>query len=212
MKDVWPTVRAERGALIADLEGLTDEQWETPSLCAGWSVHDVLAHIVASAKTSKLGFGWEFARARFDFDRFTENGVERERAVNPAETLDRLRAVLDRTVSPPAPADSRLVEMIVHGEDIRRPLGLSRAYPEEAVTDALRLQIRTSAGFGGGRELVSGLALVADDSDFTTGSGAEVRGPLLALLLVASGRGVAAAELHGSGVETLRERVADHAR
>jgi uncharacterized protein (TIGR03083 family) len=207
VKDVWPAVRAERSALIADLAGLTDRQWETPSLCAGWSVHDVVAHIVASAKTSKLGFAWEFARARFDFDRFTAEGVERERAERPAETLDRLRAVLDRTVSPPAPADSRLVEMIVHGEDIRRPLGLSRAYPQEAVADALRLQIRTSEGFGGGKELVAGLALVADDADFTAGTGPEVRGPLLALLLVASGRDVAAAELRGSGVEILRERL-----
>ncbi|WP_280426458.1 maleylpyruvate isomerase family mycothiol-dependent enzyme [Nocardia carnea] len=211
MQDVWPTVRAERLALIADLEGLGEQQWETPSLCAGWSVHDVLAHIVASSKTSKLGFCWEFARAGFDFDRFTANGVERERGVQPAETLGRLRAVLDRTVSPPAPADSRLVEMIVHGEDIRRPLGIARAYPQEAVADALRLQIRTSEGFGGGRELVAGLTLVADDADFTTGSGPEVTGPLLALLLAASGRSVATAELGGSGVDTLRARLAVHA-
>ncbi|WP_280399018.1 maleylpyruvate isomerase family mycothiol-dependent enzyme [Nocardia carnea] len=210
MKDVWPTVRAERLALIADLEPLSAQQWETPSLCAGWSVHDVLAHIVASAKTTKFGFAWEFARARFDFDRFTANGVERERGARPAETLDRLRAVLDRKVSPPAPADSRLVEMIVHGEDIRRPLGISRDYSQEAVVDALRLQIRTAEGFGGGRELVAGLTLVAEDADFTTGSGPEVQGPLLALLLIASGRD-AAAELRGPGVDTLRERIASHA-
>lgn len=212
MQDVWPTVRAERQALIADLQGLSEPQWETPSLCAGWSVHDVLAHIVASAKTSKLGFGWEFARAGFDFDRFTANGVERERGIRPAETLDRLRAVLDRTVSPPAPADSRLVEMIVHGEDIRRPLGLTRAYPQDAVAAALWLQIRTSEGFGGGRELVAGLTLVASDADFTTGSGPAVRGPLLALLLAASGREVATAELGGSGAETVRERLASSTR
>ncbi|MGI5216378.1 maleylpyruvate isomerase family mycothiol-dependent enzyme [Nocardia sp. CA-290969] len=160
---------------------------------------------------TEFGFCWEFARAGFDFDRFTADGVERERGVQPAETLARLRAVLDRTVSPPAPADSRLVEMIVHGEDIRRPLGITRTYPQEAVADALRLQIRTSEGFGGGRELVAGLTLAADDADFTTGAGPEITGPLLALLLVASGRGVAMADLGGIGVDTLRERLAAHA-
>lgn len=207
MKDVWPTVRAERTALIADLDGLTDEQWATPSLCAGWTVHDVLAHIVATAETSRTGFLWQLARARFDFDRFTANGVARKRAASPAETLDRLRAALDRTVSPPAPPDSRLVEMIVHGEDIRRPLGISRVYPVRAVADALRLQARTTVAFGGGKELTSGVTLVADDTDFRLGSGPQVRGPLLALLLVASGREIAADELSGEGLATVRERL-----
>jgi uncharacterized protein (TIGR03083 family) len=207
VQDVWPTVRSERLALIADLGGLTAEQWATPSLCSGWTVHDVLAHIVATAKTSRLGFVRQFARARFDFDRFTANGVERERADTPAETLNRLRAALDRTVTPPAPLDSRLVEMIVHGEDIRRPLGINREYPADAVADALRLQIRTTAGFGGGKELVAGLTLVADDAEFTVGSGPQVRGPLLSLLLIASARGIAAADLHGDGLDTLRQRL-----
>ncbi|MGW5384679.1 maleylpyruvate isomerase family mycothiol-dependent enzyme [Nocardia sp. NPDC003963] len=208
MENVWPTVRAERTALIADLEGLTAEQWASPSLCAGWTVHDVLAHIVATAKTSASGFCWQFARARFDFDRFTENGVERERGATPAETLDRLRAVLDRTVSPPAPRDSRLVEMIVHGEDIRRPLGITREYPVQATADALRLQLRTSAGFGGGKEFTAGLTLVADDAEFTAGAGPQVRGPLLSLLLAASARDVAVADLYGDGSDTLRQRLA----
>lgn len=207
MRDVWPTVRAERIALIADLDGLTDRQWETPSLCAGWTVHDVVAHIVASSGTTRLGFAWEFARARFDFDRFTANGVERERGGTPAQTLDRLRAVVDRTVTPPAPLDSRLVEMIVHGEDIRRPLGLTREYPEQAVLDALRLQLRTTASFGGGKELTAGLTLVAGDADFTAGSGPEVRGPLLGLLMIASARADALADLTGEGVAVLRDRL-----
>ncbi|GGL30014.1 maleylpyruvate isomerase family mycothiol-dependent enzyme [Nocardia jinanensis] len=207
MENVWPTVRSERTALIADLEGLTGDQWATPSLCPGWTVHDVLAHIVATAKTSVPVFLWQFARARFDFDRFTETGVARERAATPAETLDRLRVELGRTVSPPAPRDSRLVEMIVHGEDIRRPLGITRAYPMEATADALRLQLRTSASFGGGKELAAGLTLVADDAEFSAGAGPQVRGPLLSLLLASSGRAVAVADLHGDGLDTLRRRL-----
>ncbi len=47
--DIWPTVHAERAALAADLAGLTDAQWDAPSLCTGWSVRDVLAHLSAAA-------------------------------------------------------------------------------------------------------------------------------------------------------------------
>ncbi|WP_040837703.1 maleylpyruvate isomerase family mycothiol-dependent enzyme [Nocardia brevicatena] len=207
MEDVWPVVRAERLALIADLDELTDEQWLTPSLCSGWTVHDVLAHIVATAKTSRPSFFRDFALARFDFHRFTANGVARERSARPRETLERLRAVVDRKTSPPAPRDSRLVEMIVHGEDIRRPLGIPRTYPTAAMADALRMQVRTTVDFGGGKELVGGLALVAEDTELSFGSGPAVRGPLLSLLLAASGRAVAADDLTGPGLPILVERL-----
>jgi len=49
MTDVWPLVHAERHALVDDLSRLTDEQWRTPSLCEGWTVHDVAAHLVGNA-------------------------------------------------------------------------------------------------------------------------------------------------------------------
>ena len=109
-----------------------------------------------------------------------------------------------RTSTPPAPLDSRLVEAVVHGEDIRRPLGLVRAYPPEAVTRALHLQARTAASFGGARELVSRVRLVATDADVAIGSGPDVRGPLLDLLLVATGRR-AALHLAGPGVPFITE-------
>jgi len=54
--DIWPVVHAERRALAADLTGLTPDRWQTPSLCAGWTVHDVLAHMVATAKESPAQF------------------------------------------------------------------------------------------------------------------------------------------------------------
>ncbi|WUC95072.1 maleylpyruvate isomerase family mycothiol-dependent enzyme [Streptomyces sp. NBC_00525] len=151
-RGVWPVVHAERAALIRDLEGLGDEQWERPSLCEGWTVHDVVAHLVDSARTTRLGFAAGLVRARFDFHRQNAHGVARERGASPSETLARLRRVATRTSTPPAPLDSRLVEEIVHGEDIRRPLGVTRAYPRNAVVRALRLQVRTPASFGGSKE------------------------------------------------------------
>ncbi|MEV4946893.1 maleylpyruvate isomerase family mycothiol-dependent enzyme [Streptomyces sp. NPDC053755] len=202
---VWALVHAERAALVDDLSRLDEARWGTPSLCDGWDVHDVVAHLVDTAKTTRLGFVTGLARARFDFDRQNTGGVERERGARPAVTLERLRRVAPRTSTPPAPLDSRLVEEIVHGEDIRRPLGLTRAYPQEAVVRALKLQARTPASFGGAKELLRRVRLTATDADVSTGTGPRVSGPVLSLLLAVSGRWAALDDLTGPGLGALAE-------
>ena len=204
--DVWPMVHAERAALARDLAGVPAERWEVPSLCAGWTVHDVVAHLVDVAHTTRAGFVLGMVRARFDFDRQNAAGVARWRGVTPQHTLDLLRAATTRTSTPPAPLASRLVEEVVHGEDVRRPLGLRRDYPLTAVEEALRYQVRTASSFGGGRELVAGLQLVATDADVAIGEGQEVSGPILSLLLAASGRRLALGDLSGPGVATMSTR------
>ncbi|WP_102141858.1 maleylpyruvate isomerase family mycothiol-dependent enzyme [Mycobacterium hubeiense] len=201
--DVWPLVHAERRALIADLERLDDAQWATPSLCDGWRVRDVVAHLVDVAMTTRIGFMVDMVRAGMDFDRQNARGLQRARGASPQETLARLRRVAPRTSTPPAPLDTRLVEEVVHGEDIRRPLGLTRTYPVEAVVRSLHQQARMSASFGGAKELVARVRLCATDADLSIGEGPEVRGPALALLLAVSGRRVALDELDGPGVGAL---------
>ncbi|ALG11146.1 maleylpyruvate isomerase family mycothiol-dependent enzyme [Kibdelosporangium phytohabitans] len=208
MHEIWTVVHAERDALVQDLENLPAEQWATPSLCPGWDVHDVLAHLVDDAKTTYFGFVRQFAAARFDFDRYNNNAVARERADDPRRTLDAFRAVSHRTTSAPVPKATRLVETFVHGEDIRRPLGIKREYPVDHVVAALRFQLGTGVSTGGGKERAQGLRLVATDSGddsgidfaFDHGAGPEVRGTALALLLAVSGRPVAPNELTGPGV------------
>ena len=201
--DVWPMVHAERAALIADLKDLDAARWEEPSLCGEWTVHDVVAHLVDTARTTRLGFLVGLARARFDFDRQNARGVERHRGASSQETLERLGEVASRRSTPPAPLDSRLVEEVVHGEDIRRPLGLTRSYPREAVVKSLRIQARTPASFGGSKELVAGVRLTAADADVSIGDGPEVSGSTLSLLLAISGRRVALDDLDGPGVAAL---------
>jgi uncharacterized protein (TIGR03083 family) len=201
--DVWSLVHAERAALIDDLERLDARGWDVPSLCTGWTVHDVVAHLVNTARTTRLGFLVDLARAGFDFDRLNARGVERERGESPEVTLERLRRVASRTSTPPAPLDTRFVEEVVHGEDIRRPLGLTRSYAQEAVVRALRLQARTPASFGGAKELVARVRLTAADADVSIGDGPEVTGTALSLLLAVSGRRVALDDLDGPGVDAL---------
>lgn len=201
--NIWPLVHAERRALIDDLAQLEHSQWERPSLCEGWTVHDVAAHLVDVARSTRLGFVVDMARARFDFDRQNERGSARARGASPSDTLARLRRVASRTSGPPAPLDTRIVEEVLHGEDIRRPLSLTRAYPQEAVVRSLLQQARMSAKYGGARELVARVRLTASDADLSIGEGPQVRGTALALLLVISGRMVALDELDGPGVATV---------
>lgn len=202
-RGVWRMVHAERAALADDLARLDPGQWDTPSLCAGWTVHDVAAHLVDTARTTRIGFVAGLVRARFDFDRQNARGVERERGATPQETLERLRRVAARRTGPPAPLDTRLVEEVVHGEDIRRAVGLVHSYPREAVVRALRLQARTPESFGGAKELTARVRLSATDAGLSIGAGPEVTGPALSLLLAVSGRRVAAGELDGPGLTLL---------
>jgi uncharacterized protein (TIGR03083 family) len=204
--EVWTTVRHERSALLRDLGTLTPEQWRAPTACAGWDVHDVVAHLVDTAKTTRASFVRDMVLARFDFDRQNAAGVARERHDDPEATLAEFRAVLDRTSTPPAPIATRLVEAFVHGEDVRRAVGLTGDYPADRVSEALAFQLRTSVKMGGGRERAAGLRLTASDTPADAGAGPQVTGSALALLLAVSGRPVGPDELTGPGAGTLRGR------
>lgn len=72
---VWDAVHTERRRLVDDLESLSEDRWRTASLCPGWSVHDVLAHLIGSATTTRWGFVRQMAAAQLDFDRTNDQGV-----------------------------------------------------------------------------------------------------------------------------------------
>ena len=200
---VWQVVHAERRRLADDLANLSAQQWGTPSLCRGWDIHDVLAHLVDTATTSRRSFVHDMIVARLDFDQANERGIARARKVDPQETLTTFRHVAALTRTPPANLTTRLVEAIVHGEDIRRPLGGYGTYPHWAVTRALAHQIRTPVRFGGGRERTHGLTLIDAATNATYGTGPEVQASPVDLLLAVSGRPVDASRLSGPGTRRL---------
>src|SRR3954471_728564 len=110
----WPTIHAERAALAADLEALTDEQWSTPSQCDGWTVRQTLAHMTAAATQTTPSFFTKMARAGFRFDKFAATDVARHLGPTPAATLAMFKAHVGDTSSPPGPVDTWLGETIVH--------------------------------------------------------------------------------------------------
>jgi len=136
---IWPTIHAERHSLADDLAALTPEQWATQSLCSEWNVHQVLAHLLSAAKMTPAKFFARFAAARFNFDRFAANQVAVESAAGPAATLEAFRAAEPRQTAPPGPKETWLGEAFVHGEDIRRPLGITHAYPLPEVDPCSRV-------------------------------------------------------------------------
>src|SRR5689334_21218381 len=134
---MWDTIAAERGALAEDLSGLTDEQWNTPSLCDGWTVREVLAHQSGTASLTPSTFFLRFAGSGFNFGKFAQGEIQRHLGATPADTLAEFRSLQHSTKSPPGPKASWLGETIVHSEDIRRPLGIVHTYPADAVREVL---------------------------------------------------------------------------
>lgn len=203
--DMWQTIHAERKALAADLAELTSSQWATPTLCSAWTVHDVVAHVVSASKMTPPKFVFNFFASGLRFDKFTAGQVRKEGAGGPAATLAALVANADRSSAPPGRKATWLGEILVHGEDIRRVLGISRSYPMDAVTQVIAFY-QGSEPIIHGKSRLAGLQLRATDTPFTVGTGELVEGPAVSLMMAAAGRASALDELTGPGVQTLRGR------
>ncbi|MEV7991274.1 maleylpyruvate isomerase family mycothiol-dependent enzyme [Streptomyces sp. NPDC086077] len=202
---VWPLIRAERMALATDLEGLTHEQWATTSLCTGFTVREVLAHLTAAASLNSVRWLAGVLRCRFDFDKQVAMRLAEHLGNTPTETLERFRRVVPSTTKPPLPALAMLGETVVHGQDIRRPLGIRRDFPIETITHVAEYY-RGSDLVVVAKGRIGGLKLVANDGPFTAGSGPLVSGTTLALVMAMTGRSAYCDDLEGEGVGLLRRR------
>jgi uncharacterized protein (TIGR03083 family) len=201
----WQLVHAERAALAADLARLTDAQWSAPSLCAGLTVREVAAHLTAAGSLNGIRWLAGVIRCRFDFDRQVIMRLTEQLGASPAETLARFERVVGSTTSPPLPVLALLGEVVVHGEDIRRPLGIVRDHPVDVLTRVARYYAGSDqVVLARGR--VRGLRLDATDGPFSTGSGPLVAGRTLALVMAMTGRQAFCDDLTGAGVAALRAR------
>lgn len=205
--DVERAVAAERLA-VADLAaGLSCEQWATPSLCAGWTVREVVAHLTTTTRETLGRVLLAAARARFDFDRMT---MDQALALAGRHTTDELVGLLresarsTRRMPGSGPLDP-LMDLVVHAQDIARPLGLRHVTPPGVVAACLA-HVATDR-FMGGRRKLAGIRLVSTDTGWSVGAGAELRGPDAELLLVAAGRRAGLDALDGPGVAILDARL-----
>ena len=209
----YDAMRIQELASISDLaHGLTDAQWDTASLCEGWRVRDVVSHMCLGYTTPMPVMLAKIARRGFNVPRASkEESIAFGSAHTPGQILaifdtihrDGVRKGITKVIKP----TEALVDHLTHHQDIRRPLGMPRAMPEDRLRAALDV-IPSLGGFVKAKQRTAGLRLVADDLDWSHGDGPEVRGAGEAILLVATGRPVALDELKGDGVDVLRSRMA----
>ncbi len=204
---VFAAVAEQRRQIATLIEGLNDTQLATTSLCAGWDVKTVAAHLISVFAD---GF-WVFigtAMRRGGMARAIDELARRGARRPTAEIVAALRHYADHPLSPPLVGPrSPLADILIHGGDIRIPLKLPFE-PEPALT-ALALDFLTGpwpfAFVPSGR--LRGISLRATDVNRSWGRGAEVRGPAAALMMTITGRAPLIDLLDGPGLPTLKGRL-----
>jgi uncharacterized protein (TIGR03083 family) len=202
----WMFVEAERRSLADLLAGLRPAQWQAQSLCSEWRVKDVAAHLAMTPSGPDLHtIAWGLVRARGDVWAFGRD-IARAHARRPEHTLvaELRRDAASRHLPAVSNAKNMLVDILVHGQDITRPLGIERPMPAEAAVAAFHRVWSMGWPFHARRRM-QGLRLVADDADLSVGAGRTVEGNLSDLLLLVTGRTAAASHrLRGPGADRLR--------
>ena len=204
--DVRRLAREERADFAAFLATLSPQQWQAPTLCAGWRVRDVVAHVIGYDDLDTRRLLAYVIQGRLRLGRVNAAALARYHARSPEQLL----ALLTDHPQPrgvPAALGGRvgLTEALIHHQDIRRPLAQPRAIPPERLLPALRIAL--IAPDIGGLWRIRGVRLVATDLPFSAGIGQEVRGPAEALLMTIAGRHGVAGELPGPGQRTLARRI-----
>ncbi len=204
----YPNARQVRGLLAQEqhdlvrlLGTLVDADWETPSLCAGWRVRDVVAHLVGV--TTPLPTYLTLAMRHRSADKLNAHLVDQAASVPTSTLLDRLDASIGRGWATALLPSVLLADLLVHHQDIRRPLGRLRTIPADRLVPVLT----RPDPFARPRPRMRGLRFVATDVRWATGSGPEVRGTGEAIALAIAGRPVVLDELSGEGVAQLRVRL-----
>jgi uncharacterized protein (TIGR03083 family) len=186
--EIWRHIHEQRRALAGHLATLDEDQWEHASLCAGWTVRDVAAHVIS---TPQIGWAETLrlapALAR-GYNRAVFHDVKRRGLASPESILadyerfdgSRHRVPLTTVVEP-------LIDVLVHTQDILRPLGVEHHMPPGAAAVAAGRARLVGALFGTAR-LVRSHRLVATDTDWARGRGTVVEAPMEELLMLVTGR------------------------
>ncbi len=183
---IWAYIDEQRSDLADFLDTLTSEQWETPSLCPGWTVRQVAAHVTHS--TTNWGrLSLELLRSGFRFNSLTLR-LGREDQRTPDQITAAMRSMVGCRRRPPGTAVADpLMDVLVHGQDIAVPLGLERTMPIPAAVVAADRAWKMGFPFNA-RKRFRNVAFTATDADFSVGHGEQVRGPIQDIVMTLSGR------------------------
>jgi uncharacterized protein (TIGR03083 family) len=190
-------IEAGRCELAEILRSLSPEAWDAPTLCAGWRVREVVAHMTMPFRYSTTRFLFEVIRDRGTFDRMADRCARRDGAVPTAELWGALRDNVQHPWKPPGGGlEGALVHDTIHGLDITVALGIERKIPLDRLRTVLDVVSRPKTLDHFGADL-SGVELIADDMTWSWGSGTQVFGPAQDLALVLCGRNLPTGQLRG---------------
>jgi uncharacterized protein (TIGR03083 family) len=196
--DIAGAIAAERRDLAVILAGLPPESWDAPTLCRGWRVREVVAHITMPFRYRPLRFAFEMARSRGNFNRMADRCARRDGIAPPEELAAALRDNERNPWKPPGGGfEGALTHDVIHGLDITVALGLGRRVPEERLRTVLAAVTgpKSQKFFGTG---LAGIALHAEDLDWSLGTGEPMSGQAQDLALVLCGRTLPPGHLRGA--------------
>ena len=198
MDTIQDMIAAQRGELAAVLDALPASGWDEPTLCAGWRVREVVAHVTMPFRYSGRRFVVELARSRGKFNEMANRVALRDAArMSPAELAGAVRSNTGHPWRPPGGGfEGALAHDVIHGLDITVPLGLAFAVPEERLRRVLPVSAadKTVTFFGAD---LAGIEFRARDMDWTLGAGTPLTGAAADLLLAMCGRKLPAGRLEG---------------
>jgi uncharacterized protein (TIGR03083 family) len=194
---MWQTIDSERAATADLLAGLTDVEWTYPSLCTGWTVREVAAHLSLAHRTGVGVVLREIVKARGSFNRMIDQTARAEARRPTEELVAELRgAVGVHRLAPGQSLKNAMMDVMVHTQDMALPLGIERHMPIEAAVVSADDLWRIGFPFHA-RKRLAGYRLVATDADWSAGEGSEVSGPIEALLMLLAGRSATIPRLTG---------------
>ena len=160
------------------------ETWDAPSLCEGWQVRHVVAHVAMPVRLTPETFGAEMAAAGGDFGVLSNSVAARDASLPAADQLDALRSSSLHAWQPPGGGEvGALTHAVIHSLDVTVALDRPAVAPADAVVAVLD-QLTGADGAWFGIDL-TGVRLEATDTDWSWGDGDVVRadsGQLVALL------------------------------
>lgn len=205
---VFDAIADERRMLADVLDGLDEAQWATQSLCGEWDVRDVAAHLLGPTVTGIPEILWLVVRARGDFEKSNMALTDRVVARHGDRLPQMLRDNASHRFTPPGTGPvAPMTDLLIHGQDIRRPLGIERSFDPGRLRAALDF-LDSPASRRGFAPLRVPVRWVADDVDWSSGPASDalptVAGTAEAVMLARTRRAVAVDDLSGDGVDVVR--------
>lgn len=208
MTDTFDLIAEQRRRVAQCLEGLDDAEWETPSLCRGWTVRHVATHLCMSFVVSTPTIVWKLVKSGGNFNRISNDFARSEPARANQELVGLLRDNATNRFTPPGLGpDAPMTDIVIHGLDVSVPTKRTIEVSAEAYRRVLDFLVSPKASRGFVRpRMTKGLRFSCPELEWHAGEGLLVEGSASDLALALTGRRREEVSLRGDGVDSMRRR------